>query len=61
MFHPIGDDQERAAAHETARGEVKRTAHTLNRLLPDCRERDMAIDALDSALMWANAAIARKR
>lgn len=61
MFHPLGEDHARARTHETLRETVKTTAHKLNNVLPDCHERDLAIDALDSALMWANAAIARQR
>lgn len=61
MFHPIGDDQARGRQHEAVRHVVREAAHNLNRLLPDCDERDKAFDRLDEALMWANAAIARQR
>lgn len=61
MYHPLGDDAERAANHEHVRSVVKDAAHRLNARLPDCPERNRCIDELDSALMWANAAIARQR
>lgn len=52
-----GERQE--ADHVEARAEAKRLAHTLNSLLPDGREKSLALTAIEECLMWANAAIAR--
>jgi hypothetical protein len=61
MFHPVEQDHVRARLHESTRETIKTAAHKLNNTLPDGHERNLAIDALDAALMWANAAIARQR
>jgi hypothetical protein len=54
---PSGPDVVRA--HEQARTLGKSFAKWLLVFLPDCDERDKALDALDLAVMHANAAIAR--
>lgn len=36
-------------------------AQTINRLCPDSREKSLAFTALEEAVMWANAAIARNQ
>ena len=44
--------------------ELRRTARDFAFLIeascPDCRERSLAITKLEEALMWANAAVARR-
>lgn len=47
--------------HEATRGLVKRCGSALNILLPESREKSLAFTALEEALMWANAAIARNQ
>jgi len=34
-------------------------ARTINDLCPECREKSLAVTALEESVMWANAAIAR--
>lgn len=61
-FHPIGDDQtgrDRAVKHERVRAAGRALAELLVDLVPDCPERQTAIDRLDEAVMWANAGLAR--
>ena len=57
-FHPV-DSENRKVAHETVRETLRTVALSFLPLLPDCAEKCHAIDALDSAQQWANAAIAR--
>lgn len=47
------------ADHETWRGGCKALAATLVDLLPEGREKSLAMTALEECLMWGNAAIAR--
>lgn len=47
-----------AQCHEVVRGILKTSALSLMRLVPDCPERQVAIDKLREAMMWANAGIA---
>jgi hypothetical protein len=42
-----------------ARREYKELAHAMNDLLPESREKSLALTALEESLMWANACIAR--
>jgi hypothetical protein len=50
---------ETVKAHERARALLGEVAQELGGLLPDGRERSLAITHLEDALMWANASIAR--
>lgn len=54
---PTSDDV--IKAHELVRASFANLAQWVNSLLPDCPERDKAIDALDLAAMHSNAGIAR--
>lgn len=54
---PQGDAVIRA--HVQIRVWFGELADAVNHLLPDCPERDKALDALDLAAMHSNAAIAR--
>jgi hypothetical protein len=57
--HPPG---ERAAiAHGLVRNDFTDLAVSLNDLLPESREKSLVFTALEEALMWANAAIARNQ
>jgi len=57
-YHVPGDPSV-LRAHETVRAECQRLAVLLDELLPPCAERDHALDAVDLAAMWSNAAVAR--
>jgi hypothetical protein len=52
-------DGTKAEHHAYIRGECLMLAHRINYAAPDCREKSLAITALEEAMMWANAAIAR--
>lgn len=56
-YHP--PTGEKVARHENVRNEVAILAARLDTLLPDSREKSCAFTALEEALMWANAAVAR--
>lgn len=58
-FHPTGDDQVRAARHERIRAAGRALAELLVDLVPDCRERSIAVERLEEAVMWGNAGLAR--
>lgn len=55
----VPSDEKVLRAHETVRAECARLATLLDELLPPCREKDSAVDAVDLAAMWSNAAVAR--
>jgi hypothetical protein len=48
-------------AHVMAREVFGKLAAVLNELLPESREKSLAFTALEEALMWSNAAIARNQ
>lgn len=52
-------DEEKVVKHETVRRTVFVAADYLNKTLPDCREKSLALTKLEEATMWANAALAR--
>lgn len=58
-FHPA-DTRERQEAHEAVRGQLRYAADYLNDLLPEGREKSLAVTKLEEAMFWANAAIARQ-
>lgn len=53
---PNADAQRR---HESVRAKFRALADYVALNLPECREKSLAITALEESLMWANAAIAR--
>jgi hypothetical protein len=55
--HPPRGDQ--ATRYAAVRGVLMQAAMDLVNLTPDCDEQRRAVDALDSAMMLFNAAIAR--
>ncbi len=57
-YHPA-DTDEKVRAHEDVRAMCLEVAEHLNLLLPESREKERAVDALDDAMKHANAAIAR--
>ncbi len=54
---PHGDQVER---YQSLRESGRLLALKVNQLCPDSREKSLAIAKLEEAIMWANAAIARK-
>jgi hypothetical protein len=50
---------EQRKLHTTIRNIAYNFASCINGLVPDSPEKDIAINKLDEAVMWANAAIAR--
>lgn len=51
---------EAIALHSTVRSRCKSLAHVLNDLLPEGRQKSLAITALEEVCMRANAAIAQR-
>ncbi|NRQ35997.1 hypothetical protein HII36_29810 [Nonomuraea sp. NN258] len=58
-FHPATTKQ-RQRDHEYVRDECLSLATTLNETLPDGREKSLAVTHIETAMFWANAAIARQ-
>jgi hypothetical protein len=54
---PHGDQADR---YERIRAYVADVADVVCRLTPESREQSLALTALEEAVMWANAAIARR-
>lgn len=57
-FHPPTSDLV-ASTHNFIRARHLSLAQDFVRDLPDCRERSLALTALEESMMWANAAVAR--
>jgi hypothetical protein len=45
--------------HQWVRRSALTLAERIDGIAPDCREKSLAITALEECVMWANAAIAR--
>lgn len=57
-YHPPkGDQQER---YVKIRDQGKTLAEVISELTPSSREQALALTSLEQAIMWANAAIARR-
>lgn len=56
-FHPATPTT--GPHHDTVRGRCLKLAHELDALLPESREKSLAITKLEEVMMWSNAAIAR--
>ena len=57
-FHPA-NTEEKKQAHETVRNTCLRVAIDLNNLIPEGREKALALTHLEEVMFWANAGIAR--
>lgn len=57
-FH-AASRQEKRDEHTSARQGCRQLADRLNELLPEGREKALAITKLEEVMFWANAAIAR--
>lgn len=59
-FHPASTP-DRQAAHQSVRTHCHELAGVLNDLLPEGREKSLAITNLEQTMFWANAAVARQK
>lgn len=58
MYHPPKDDNIKKK-YEAIRGDALEYGILIARLVPNSREKSLAITKLEESVMWANAAIAR--
>jgi hypothetical protein len=58
-YHPPGPGQ--PETYTRLRGKAKELAYLIAELCPAGRERSLALTQLETAVMWANAAVARAR
>ncbi len=58
-FHP-SISPGRAEAHGDMRNAAAVMATIINELVPDGREKDLAIERLEEVMFWGNAGIARQ-
>lgn len=56
-YHPPKEGQ--AEKYTEIRSHAHDLALRINKLVPDSREKSLAITSLEEAVMWANAGIAR--
>lgn len=59
-FHPATPENGRGEVHDAVRGNCLALASTLNALIPDGREKSLAMTHLEEVMFWANAAVARQ-
>jgi hypothetical protein len=58
-FRYHAPDENKVKCHEFMRDACRNLAEVINRVCPECRERDIAVMKVEEAMMWANAGIAR--
>jgi hypothetical protein len=58
-FHPATTDEKRDA-HTSVRQACRRLADHINAECPDGREKSLALTAIEEAMFWGNAALARQ-
>lgn len=58
-FHPA--TLSTAHVHDKVRARCKSLAESLNEILPEGREKALAITHLEETMFWGNAAVARKK
>lgn len=58
-FHPA--DEVTGPKHDRVRHACADLANVLDELLPDGREKSLAITNLEQTMFWANAAVARPK
>lgn len=56
-FHPA--DEAKGQTHQAVREACELAAHKINSLVPESREKSLALTKLEEAMFWANAGIAR--
>lgn len=56
-YHAPKDDQ--PAKYQAIREKAKELAYLIDELVPDSREKSLAMTKLEECSMWANAGIAR--
>lgn len=56
-YHPPTDEM--IPYFEAVRRDARSLAHLIDTVVPDGREKSLALTALEQAVMWANAGIAR--
>ena len=56
-YHAPKDGQ--PAKYQAIREKVKELAYLIDDLVPDSREKSLALTKLEESVMWANAGIAR--
>jgi hypothetical protein len=57
VYHPPTGSK--VGQHEQTRAWCRELAHRLNGLLPEGREKSLAVTHLEEVMYWANGAIAR--
>lgn len=58
--HPPQSD-ETIRRHQVVREDCNTLSKTLNDMLPECREKSLAMTHLEEVMFWSNAAIARNQ
>lgn len=58
-FHPA-TTPERQLAHQSVRTHCHQLAGVINDLLPEGREKSLAVTKLEEVMFWANAGLARQ-
>ncbi len=57
-FHPPQTEEKRNT-HEEIRRQCRELAHFVNEVVPESREKSLAVTKLEEAMFWANAGLSR--